>query len=474
MSELPFGWISIPLDAVSNLIRGVTYKKDESADHPEEGYLPVLRANNIQNGKLQFDDLVFVLEQNIKDIQKIRKGDIVVAMSSGSKRLVGKCGIAKTDFNGGFGAFCGVLRPSQYINSKYVGLYTQTKEYSDLISSLSKGVNINNLKPDHFSEIKIPLAPLNEQIRIADKLDSVLAKVDAAQARLEKIPTLLKRFRQSVLAAATSGELTREWRERNVEARSHHDSYDGQFQLSEETLTKYDVPDSWQWVALGNYAKCNRGKFSIRPRNDPSCFEGEYPFIQIGDLPKDGGFVSTHNQTLNEKGLSVSKMFEAGTVVIAIVGATIANTGILKYPMCFPDSLVGIKSPSETGNIYVDYYLRANKENIRQVSYAGGGQPNIKLTVLNPLPLPLPPAEEQKEIVRRVESLFAQADAVEKQYLAAKQRLDRLSQALLAKAFRGELVPQDPNDEPAAELLKRIQAERLAQQPIKLKRSKPA
>lgn len=236
----------------------------------------------------------------------------------------------------------------------------------------------------------------------------------------------------------------------------------------------YEIPETWQWIALGNYAKCNRGKFSVRPRNDPSCFEGEYPFIQIGDLPKEGGLVSAHVQTLNKKGLSVSKMFDAGTVVMAIVGATIANTGILKYPMCFPDSLVGINSLSEIGNIYVDYYLRANKENIRQSSYAGGGQPNIKLTVLNPLPLPLPPAEEQKEIVRRVESLFAMADAVEKQYLAARQRLDRLTQSLLAKAFRGELVPQDPTDEPAAELLKRIQAQRHAQPPAKHKRSKSA
>ncbi len=89
-------------------------------------------------------------------------------------------------------------------------------------------------------------------------------------------------------------------------------------------------------------------------------------------------------------------------------------------------------------------------------------------------PLPVPPLEEQTEIVRRVESLFSQADAVEKQYLAAKQRLDRLSQALLAKAFRGELVPQDPNDEPAAELLKRIQAERTTLTPTRRQRNQSA
>jgi type I restriction enzyme S subunit len=101
-------------------------------------------------------------------------------------------------------------------------------------------------------------------------------------------------------------------------------------------------------------------------------------------------------------------------------------------------------------------------------------QASINQTDVKGCVLELPLLEEQKEIIRRVESLFALADTVEKQYLAAKQRTDRLTQSLLAKAFRGELVPQDPNDELAADLLKRIQAERNTQPPAKNKRSKPA
>ena len=95
----------------------------------------------------------------------------------------------------------------------------------------------------------------------------------------------------------------------------------------------------------------------------------------------------------------------------------------------------------------------------------GATRPRINLKFLKSLALNIPNIEEQTEIVRRIESLFALADTVEKQYLAAKQRLDRLSQSILAKAFRGELVPQEPNDEPAAELLKRIQAERYKPNP---------
>jgi type I restriction enzyme, S subunit len=95
----------------------------------------------------------------------------------------------------------------------------------------------------------------------------------------------------------------------------------------------------WFWCALGNYAYLSRGRFSIRPRNDPRYYNGSYPFIQIGDLPKDGGFLTNHSKTLNEKGLRVSKQFNKNTIAIAIVGATIGNTGILSYKTCFPDSL---------------------------------------------------------------------------------------------------------------------------------------
>lgn len=100
------------------------------------------------------------------------------------------------------------------------------------------------------------------------------------------------------------------------------------------------------------------------------------------------------------------------------------------------------------------------KENFRQLSYAGGGQPNIKLETINNYPFPLPPLEEQEEIVRKVEELFAYADTIENRYQKAKAWFDKLPQAILAKAFRGELVPQKENDEPARLLLERIKKDK--------------
>ena len=139
------------------------------------------------------------------------------------------------------------------------------------------------------------------------------------------------------------------------------------------------------------------------------------------------------------------------------------NTGILPYDMCFPDSLVGIETGTVEENRYVELFLRSVKNDIRQVSYSSGGRPNLKLELLNPFPLALPPLAEQQEIVCRVDELFTLANQIETRYSKGMSHCDSLEQSILAKAFRGELVPQDPNDEPATVLLERIRDARASQ-----------
>lgn len=457
MSELPKGWHETNFAGViENVTNGLSGKQNKEGDG-----IAVSRIETIAQQTIDFTRIGFIADYDVTKIDryKLEKGDILFSHINSPIHL-GKTAV----FNDERELYHGVNLLRVSLNDAllsqifdYYCKYIRTSGYFAI--NAQHAVNQSSINQKKLKAFKIPVPPLNEQIRIANKLDSLLTKVEIAQARLEKIPVLLKHFRQAVLAAATSGGLTEEWRLESPVTAFKND-IKGKFQLSEEIVNTFELPNSWQWAPLGNLATCARGKFSVRPRNDPSCFGGDYPFIQIGNLPKEGGFVETHQQTLNEKGFAVSKLFNEGTVVLAIVGATIANSGILRYPMCFPDSLVGINAATNIENIYIDYFLRSVKEDIRRSSYAGGGQPNIKLTTVNPLPIPVPPKEEIVEIVRRVESLFAQADKVEQQYKSAKSRLDRLTQSILAKAFRGKLVPQDPNDEPASELLKRIKTER--------------
>lgn len=461
MSELPEGW---NMSSLGDICGASQYGWTTKAG--SQGSLKYLRTTDITKGKIDWDSVPYC-QESPSDIEKyqIQKNDILIsrAGSVGFSILIRDIPCSTV-----FASYLIRFIPSKNIEPRYVAHFLRSPKYWQQISNASTGIALANVNAKKLAEFRVPVAPLNEQKRIADKLDVLLTRLDVCRERLERIPPILKRFRQAVLAAATSGQLTEDWREENFDiepAVVKEKTYS--LAVSKEDLPL--LPDTWEWVALGNYAQCSRGRFSVRPRNDPAYFNGEHPFIQIGDLPSEGGWITSHKQTVNEKGLAVSKKFPKGTVVIAIVGATIGNTGILAYDMCFTDSMVGIDSSYQFSNRYIELFLRHRKEDIRRISYAGGGQPNIKLEVLNPYPFALPPLAEQREIVCRVEALFAYINHLEAHYQAAHAQVERLTPALLAKAFRGELVPQDPNDEPASALLERIRADRAAQ-PAKAKR----
>lgn len=457
MRELQQSWVIATLGDICG-----TGQYGWTTKAANQGSVKYLRTTDITKGKI---DWYFVpyCQETPPDLDKylIQDNDILIsrAGSVGFSILIKDIPSSTV-----FASYLIRFIPSKNMEPRYIAYSLRSPEYWQQVSNASTGIALANVNAKKLAQLKVPVAPLNEQKRIADKLDVLLARVDACQERLDRIPLILERFRQAVLTAATSGQLTEDWREKNFDIeRATNLVKEKKFRraVSDEDLPL--LPNNWEWVALGNYAKCSRGRFSVRPRNDPAYFNGEHPFIQIGDLPSKGGWINVHKQTLNEKGLAVSKKFPKGTVVIAIVGATIGNTGILAYDMCFTDSMVGIDSGDEISNKYIELFLRHRKEEIRQTSYAGGGQPNIKLEVLNPYPLALPPLAEQREIVCRVEDLFAYADRLETRYQAACAQVERLTPALLAKAFRGELVPQNPNDEPASVLLERIRAQRAAQ-----------
>ena len=454
MSELPNGWTHTKLGTICSKPQyGWTSRASR------EGRIKYLRTTDISSGEINWDNVPFC-EIEPDDIEKFRiHEDDVFVSRAGSVGVSFR--IKEVPYEAVFASYLIRFTSLEAVLPQYIECFLKSQDYWRSISELSAGIAVPNINASKLAELEIPLPPLNEQRRIVAKLRKLLSLVSAAQARLATIPDVLKRFRQSVLSAGCAGHLTANWREQNLAVLPAATLIkDNGFKLVVSGNDLQTLPTNWEWAPLGNYCKCSRGRFSVRPRNDPSYFGGEYPFIQIGDLPPNGGRITSHRQTLNEKGLAVSKKFPKGTVVIAIVGATIGNTGILSYDMCFTDSMVGIESGSIVGNAYVELFLRSRKDDIRQSSYAGGGQPNIKLETLNPYPLALPPFAEQQEIVRRVEALFQTADALEARYLTAKGHIDKLMQSILAKAFRGELVPQDPNDEPASILLKRIRAAR--------------
>ncbi len=208
------GWSSALVGDVSDLLRGISYSKEQSSQAPLEGMSPILRANNISSD-LNFDDLVYVERSLISADQLIRKGDILFAMSSGSKKHVGKSAIATQNFNGSFGAFCGLLRVSPSFNAKYLAYFFQSSAFRQHIGDISKGTNINNLKREHILDFEFPVPPINEQKRIVAKIEELFSELDNGIKNLKTAREQLKIYRQAILKYAFEGKLTTEWREKN-------------------------------------------------------------------------------------------------------------------------------------------------------------------------------------------------------------------------------------------------------------------
>ena len=171
-------------------LRGVSYGKSDASSTPRPGYLPVLRAGNITEDGLTFDDLVFVPAEHISAKQKIRRNDVVIAASSGSLSVVGKAARALNDYEGGFGAFCKVLRPGPDVDPAYFAHFFRTQQYRQRVSALAAGININNLRNEHLDGIQIPIPPLREQRRIAEILDTADALRAKRRAALAQLDTL--------------------------------------------------------------------------------------------------------------------------------------------------------------------------------------------------------------------------------------------------------------------------------------------
>ncbi|KPL92956.1 hypothetical protein AN168_19035 [Vibrio splendidus] len=164
------------------------------------------------------------------------------------------------------------------------------------------------------------------------------------------------------------------------------------------------MPKGWEVLPLSKVAKLERGKFSHRPRNDPSFYNGDIPFLQTGDIPKKSPYITKYSQTLNEKGLGVSKLFPKGCLVITIA-ATIGEIGILEFDSCFPDSLVGLKvNPKKADSMFILYVMRHLKEELDLLA-PQTAQKNINLDILNPFSIPVPPIEEQRQISKALESV---------------------------------------------------------------------
>ncbi len=190
-----------------------------------------------------------------------------------------------------------------------------------------------------------------------------------------------------------------------------------------------EIPEEWEVVKLEEIAQVDRGKFSHRPRNDARFYGGDISFIQTGDVISSNGRITKHSQTLNERGLKVSRMFKKGTIVLTIA-ANIGDTGILEFDSCFPDSLVGITPNNQVNNIFLEYFLRTRKDYLNKIA-TQSAQKNINLEKLRPLLVIKPKKNEQDKIAEIL-------SAVDEKILINKKLKNKLT--LLKKSLMQDIL----------------------------------
>lgn len=181
----------VRLGDISTQLRGVSYKPADVLTEESDISSTLLRANNIFEDNINYDELVFVKKERVSNEQYLKKGDILICASSGSKHLVGKAACFRDDRKVSFGAFCKVVRPHD-VDFEYLKHYFFSPTYRQLISASSEGANINNIKTEDLENLEIPLPPIDTQKQIAATLDKVTKIIAENKKLLEKYDLLIK------------------------------------------------------------------------------------------------------------------------------------------------------------------------------------------------------------------------------------------------------------------------------------------
>ena len=434
-SSLPQSWLSLPIGHVSHVVSGGTPpSKDKSCfTNPGDG-IPWLtpadlsnnKAQHISHGSRDLTDKGF----SLCSAQILPTGSVLFS----SRAPIGYVAIAQNPLstNQGFKSF---VLPKE-IDSRFI--YYQLRHLTAVAEALATGTTFKELSGSTAARIPIALAPTSEQRRIADKLDRMLARIDTANEHLSRAAPLIKRFRQSVLSAATSGRLTEDWRKNKLQ--------EWKFERADAICAK---------VQSGGTPKAG-----FSPQGTP--FLKVYNIVnQRIDFDYKPQFIA---QEVHEGELKKSITLP-DDVLMNIVGPPLGKVAIVSSasPSWNINQAITLFRPSErilSKWIYIVLCEGAPIRDVLKSTKGSVGQVNISLSQCRAFSVPVPSIDEQTEIVRRVEKLFAFADRLEERLSQAQAAVQKLTPALLAKAFRGELVPQDPNDEPASELLKRLQKSR--------------
>lgn len=363
------------------------------------------------------------------------------------------------------------------------------------IQNLGSGTTVSGIRLEALHGLPLFLPPQTEQTRIVAKLEELLSDLDAGVAELKAAQKKLTQYRQSLLKAAVEGALTAEWRQ-------HNPPQETGAQLLERILTerrarweakqlakfasqgkappkdwesKYpaavapdvaglpELPHGWVWSSIG---QCFHVAVGATPsRKEPSYWGGDIPWVSSGEVRFSR--ITGTREMIAEAGLNNSSTHinPIGSVLLGMIGEgkTRGQVAILDVEAANNQNCAAIWV-AETGiaSEYVYYWLWSQYEQTRKGS-SGNNQPALNKSIVERIPFPLPPLDEVNVIAEAVDSALESTSMQERAIEISLKQSTAQRQNILRAAFSGQLVPQDPSDEPASRLLERIRTERAAQ-----------
>ncbi|MEJ8402849.1 restriction endonuclease subunit S [Xanthomonas oryzae pv. oryzae] len=481
MSELPQGWAFASLNELQAQ-GGIFADGDwiESKDQDPNGRNRLLQLADIGDGRFIDKSSRYVNDETFDRLNctALEEGDILLARMPDPlgraclmPRLPQRC-LTVVDV--------AVFRSgSRDISHRWLMHTLNASPIREEISRNASGTTRKRIARGKLAELKVPVPPAAEQKRIAQKLDALLAQVDTLKARIDAIPALLKRFRDSVLRAAVSGRLTEEWRASNpsltaqamlegfkplpppARYKSRSDAFIQGVCATAVGKPRNQLTHAWEWTPLVQVARMESGHTPSREVSE--YWGGDVPWIGIKDARAnhEKSIYSTQHMT-NQLGLknSAARLLPGGTICISRT-ASVGYVVKMGIPMATSQDFVNWVPTECVDADWLKWLFVAEKESLFKF-----GKGSTHTTVYFPewlsMHVALPHVDEQKVIATRVQSLLDLADSLADRVATAQQRIDALTQSLLAKAFRGELVPQDPSDEPASVLLDRTRTQRAA------------
>lgn len=471
--KLPQGWVEAALrDTLTRLRTGpfgtAVHKHDYVA-----GGTPLINPMHIVSGAI-----CPTASMAVDEAKTIELADFALAIDDvvlGRRGEMGRCAvIGEREAGWLIGTGSMALTPSGVLTARFLQKYLSSAPVVASLEGNAVGSTMVNLNQSILLSLPIALPPLAEQRRIVAKLDALTARLARARAELDRVPVLAEQLRQAAVVSACSGEMTAAWRDEypvgvalSHEQTNHaYEHIAGTRRRKAAALMEWrpdiGLPDGWRWASVDEVVSVVQYGTSAKTSDD----HVGVPILRMGNIQRgeiDWGslkYLPRDHEEFPELLLSDGDVLFNRTNSFELVGKSAVFRGA-PVSVSFASYLIRVRCSVILPDLLARYLNSPlGRAWVGSVASQQVGQANVNGSKLKSLGIPLPPPEEQLEMVRRLDAVFARADRLEAEAGRARALLDRLEAAILARAFRGELVPQDPNDEPASVLPDRIRARR--------------